>query len=107
MEVRVKELRIWGALAAMENGLEGVIPRMELGDKADDMSIVGAKLEVSIVTASRLMADEIPFPMKPADYAISFSHRVAQRRQLAELLKGGEVVNATVVDIATLYATVE
>lgn len=97
-EVVVKQVRPFGAIVQTKSGLEGLIPNIELADKVGDTGMVGQTVNVELTGAKRDLY-KIAQPVKPSDFALTFSYRNVASRELAEKLEEGQVVTAKVIAV--------
>jgi len=97
-KVTVLKMEPWGASVMTEDGLVGMIPNRDLGNKAGDVGMVGAELTVSI---DQLREDkkDIVNPQMVSDYPIIFSYSSVMKRELAEKYSVGDVVDAKIVGL--------
>jgi len=105
-QVQVLQMASWGAQVMTEEGLIGMIPSRDLGDKAGDPSMVGANLTVTI---DRVQPEnrENTNPQLVSDYAIIFSYADVMKKVLAEKINEGEVVAAKITNFLPASMDIE
>ena len=93
----------WGAQVMTEEGLIGVIPFRDLGDKAGDPGMVGANLTVCIKSVQPENRENTN-PQWGRDYAIIFSYADAMKKVLAEKINEGDVVAAKITNFRPVHS---
>eukprot|EP00435_Cladocopium_sp_Y103_P035709 s411_g9.t1 len=95
-KVTVLKMEIWGASVMTEEGLVGMIPNRDLGNKAGDAGLVGAELRVRI---AQLRPDnkDVVNPQMVSDYPIVFSYASVMKMDLAKKYKVGTVAPAKII----------
>ncbi|CAE7654581.1 RPS1 [Symbiodinium sp. CCMP2592] len=88
-QVQVLQMANWGAQVMTEEGLIGMIPVRDLGDKAGDPGMVGANLTVSILSVTPENRENTN-PQMVSDYAITFSYASVMKKVLAEKINEGD-----------------
>lgn len=94
-EVYVKSMTPLGAVVQTVSGLMGLIPTLELDDRAGDFSLVGQKLSVTYKSVDRSKS-EIVNPERPSEFGLTFSYRDVIAQQLAETLTEGMIITGKV-----------
>mmetsp|Transcript_59862 Transcript_59862/g.107511 ORF Transcript_59862/g.107511 Transcript_59862/m.107511 type:complete len:485 (-) Transcript_59862:60-1514(-) len=105
-EVQVMAMAPWGCSVMTQEGLLGMIPARDLGDKAGDAALVGAFLNVRI---QELRPDkrDITNPQMVVDYPIVFSYANVMKRVLAEKIKEGDVLEGKITNFLGMSMDVE
>ncbi|CAE7675768.1 unnamed protein product, partial [Symbiodinium sp. CCMP2456] len=96
-QVQVLQMASWGAQVMTEEGLVGMIPARDLGEKAGDPGMVGAVLTVQI-KAVKPENRENTNPQMVSDYPIVFSYADVMKKVLAEKINEGDVVEAKITN---------
>jgi len=109
MPVSVRAMRTWGAIVQTRAGLFGWIPNQELAGLMGDTSIVGTDIDVEILSANRDLDDPqvVTMPVRPSDFAITFSHKNAATKVLAMKMREGQVLDAKVINFDARFLSVE
>lgn len=109
MPVSVMSMKTWGAVVQTRQGLFGWIPNIELGALMGDTAIVGTEIEVEIVRASRDLDNpmDTTMPVRPGDFAITFSHKNAAQKALASKMREGQVLDARVTAVDNVFMSVD
>lgn len=96
-QVQVLQMASWGAQVMTEEGLIGMIPARDLGEKAGDQGMVGAILTVQIKEVKPENRENTN-PQMVNDYPIVFSYADVMKKVLAEKINEGDVVEAKITN---------
>jgi len=109
MPVSVMSMKTWGAIVQTRQGLFGWIPNIELGALMGDTAIVGTEIDVEIVRASRDLDNpmDTSMPVRPGDFAITFTHKKAAQKALASKMREGQVLDATITVVEQMFVSVD
>ncbi|CAK9043915.1 30S ribosomal protein S1 [Durusdinium trenchii] len=96
--VTVLGMAPWGASVMSKEGLVGMIPARDLGNKAGDVGMVGAEVKVAIEQI-RIEKKDTVNPQMVADYPIVFTFSRALKLELAKTYSEGDVADAKVIGL--------